>query len=116
MRRGEIWTVAGGGDYAGKPRPVVVLQDDVFNGTSSLTVCAFTTDPTDLPLFRVAVEPNERNGLRAPCRLMVDKITTVAKTKIGRCIGRLDDQDVLRLNRAIVLFLGLATSPSSRTQ
>lgn len=116
MRRGEVWTVAGGGDYAGKPRPVVVLQDDVFNGTSSLTVCAFTTDPTDLPLFRVAVEPNERNGLRAPCRLMVDKITTVAKTKIGRRIGRLDDQDVLRLNRAIVLFLGLATSPSTRTQ
>lgn len=116
MRRGEIWTVAGGGDYAGKPRPVVVLQDDVFNGTSSLTVCAFTTDPTDLPLFRVEVEPNERNGLRAPCRLMVDKITTVGKTKIGRRIGRLDDQDVLRLNRAIVLFLGLATSPSTRTQ
>ena len=89
MRRGEIWTVAGGGDYAGKPRPVVVLQDDVFGGTNSLTVCAFTTDPTDLPLFRVAVEPNERNGLRSPCRLMVDKITTVAKTKVGRRIGRL---------------------------
>lgn len=116
MRRGEIWTVTGAGAYAGKPRPVVVLQDDVFSGTSSLTVCAFTTDPTDLPLFRLAVEPSERNGLRSPCRLMVDKITTVAKAKVGQRVGRLDDEDILRLNRAIVVFLGLARPPSTRVQ
>ena len=108
MRRGEIWTVAGGKDYAGKPRPVVIVQDDRFDATSSITICAFTTDPTDAPLFRLLVEPNASNGLRAPCRLMVDKITTVAKAKVGSRIGRLDDEDVLRLNRAIVVFLGLA--------
>jgi mRNA interferase MazF len=116
MRRGEVWTVAGGSDYAGKPRPVLVLQDDAFSGTSSLTVCAFTTDPTEAPLFRIGVEPNERNGLRAPCRLMVDKITTVAKAKLGRRVGALDDQDMLRINRAVVLFLGLATPPATRAQ
>ena len=65
MRRGEIWTVAGGKDYAGKPRPVVIVQDDSFDATDSITICAFTTDETDAPLFRLAVEPNERNGLRA---------------------------------------------------
>jgi mRNA interferase MazF len=108
MRRGEIWTVAGGKEYAGKPRPVVIVQDDRFDATSSITICAFTTDPTDAPLFRLLVEPNASNGLRAPCRLMVDKITTVAKAKVGSRIGRLDDEDVLRLNRAIVVFLGLA--------
>jgi mRNA interferase MazF len=110
MRRGEIWTVAGGKDYAGKPRPVVIVQDDSFDATDSITVCAFTTDPTEAPLFRLAVEPNERNGLRAPCRLMVDKITTVPKSKAGTKIGRLDDEDILRLNRAVVVFLGLAAS------
>lgn len=114
MRRGEIWTVAGGNEYAGKPRPVVIVQDDAFDATESVTVCAFTTDPTEAPLFRLPVEPNERNGLRSPCRLMVDKITTVTKSKVGRRIGRLDDDDVLRLNRAAVVFLGLAASPSSR--
>jgi len=108
MRRGEIWTAAGGKDYAGKPRPVVVVQDDRFDATQSITVCAFTTDPTDAPLFRLPVEPNERNGLRAPCRLMVDKVTTVAKTKLGSQVGRLDDEDILRLNRAMMVFLGLA--------
>ena len=77
MKRGEIWTVAGGKDYAGKPRAVVIVQDDNFDATDSITVCAFTTDPTDAPLFRLPVEPTERNGLRSPSRLMVDKITTV---------------------------------------
>ena len=108
MRRGEIWTAAGGKDYAGKPRPVVIVQDDRFDATEAITVCAFTTDPTDAPLFRLPVEPNERNGLRSPCRLMVDKVTTVAKTKLGSPVGRLDDEDILRLNRAMLVFLGLA--------
>ncbi|MGH6990705.1 MAG: type II toxin-antitoxin system PemK/MazF family toxin, partial [Stellaceae bacterium] len=82
MRRGEIWTVAGGKDYAGKPRPVVIVQDDSFDATDSITICAFTTDETEAPLFRLPVESNERNGLRATCRLMVDKITTIPKTKL----------------------------------
>jgi mRNA interferase MazF len=108
MRRGEIWTAAGRKNYAGKPRPVVILQDDRFDATDSITVCAFTTDPTDAPLFRLPVAPNERNGQRSPSRLMVDKITTVAKSKIGARLGRLDDGDLVRLNRAILVFLGLA--------
>ena len=112
MRRGDIWTVAGGKVYAGKARPVVILQDDSFDGTESITICAFTTDDTDAPLFRLAVEPNERNGLRIPCHLMVDKVTTVPKSKVGAHIGRLDDEDILRLNRAVLVFLGLATSPA----
>ena len=111
MRRGDVWTVAGGKDYAGKARPVVILQDDSFDGTESVTICAFTTDDTDAPLFRLPVAPNERNGLRVPCRLLVDKVTTVPKSKVGAHIGRLDDEDVLRLNRAVLVFLGLATSP-----
>lgn len=108
MRRGEIWTAAGGRDYAGKPRPVVVVQDDRFDATDSITVCAFTTDPTDAPLFRLPVTPSERNGLRSQSRLMVDKITTVAKAKLGSRVGRLDDADMIRLNRAMLVFLGLA--------
>ncbi len=109
MKRGEIWTVAGGKDYAGKPRPVVILQDDRFDMTQSVTVCAFTTDPTDAPLFRLEIEPSESNGLRVICRLMVDKITTVSRTKLGRRIGRLADEDVVRLNRAVLVFLGIAS-------
>ena len=108
MKRGEIWTLAGGKDYAGKLRPVVILQDDRFDATASVTICVFTTNPTDAPLFRLAVEPSETNGLRVSSRLMVDKITTVSRTKIGTHLGRLEDQDMLRLNRAVLVLLGIA--------
>ena len=114
MRRGDIWTVAGGRDHAGKPRPVVIVQDDSFDATASITICAFTTDVTEAPLFRLPVEPNDRNGVLATSRLMVDKITTIPKSRLGAQIGRLDDDDMLRLNQAILVFLGLATSPRAR--
>jgi mRNA interferase MazF len=108
MRRGEIWTAAGGSGYAGKPRLVVIVQDDRFDATASVTVCSFTTDPTDAPLFRLAIEPAAENGLEARSSLMVDKITTVPRTRLGRHIGRLAAEDIARLNRAIAVFLGLA--------
>lgn len=108
MKRGEIWTVAGGKDYARKPRLVVIVQDDLFDSVDSITICAFTSEETQAPLFRVPVIPNEHNGLRRPCRLMVDKITTAPKSKIGERVGRLDAEDVVRLNQAILVFLGLA--------
>ncbi|WP_105381728.1 type II toxin-antitoxin system PemK/MazF family toxin [Neorhizobium alkalisoli] len=111
MRRGEVWTVSGGKDYAAKPRPAVIVQDDSFDATDSVTICAFTTDSTDAPLFRLVVEPNDRNGLRSVCRLMVDKITTVPRAKVGARIGRLDDEDMVRLNQAMTVVLGMAASP-----
>lgn len=114
MRRGEVWTVSGGKDYAGKPRPVVIVQDDSFDSTDSITICSFTTDPTEAPLIRLSVEPNERNGLRSSSQLMVDKITTVPKSKVGERIGRLDDEDMVRLNQAVLVFLGLAVSPKTK--
>ena len=113
MKRGEIWTVSGGREYAGKPRPVVIVQDDNFEATASVTICALTTDPTEAPIFRLPVEPTEENGLRAESRLMVDKLTTVPKAKIGSKVGRLADSDLLRLNRAVVVFLGLAGASRS---
>lgn len=108
MKRGEIWTVAGAKDYAGKLRPVVIIQNDLFDATKSITVCSFTTNLIEAPLFRLAIEPSEINGLRYPSRLMVDKINSVPRTKIGTHIGRLGDEDLVRLNRAIVVFLGIA--------
>jgi len=114
MKRGEIWTVSGGKGYAAKPRPAVIVQEDSFDATDSISICAFTTDGTDAPLFRILVEPNERNGLHLPCRLMVDKITTVPKSKIGTLLGRLEDENILKLNQALAVFLGLAVSVRSR--
>ena len=93
----------------------MILQDDRFDMTDSITVCAFTTDPTDAPLFRLHIEPSQGNGLRAVCRLMVDKITTIPKAKIGARVGRLADEDMVRLNRSVLVFLGIA-APASAEQ
>jgi len=57
------------------------------------------------------VEPNERNGRRSACRLIADKITTVPKAKLGAQIGRLDDEDMVRLNQVMTVFLGMAVTP-----
>ena len=112
MKRGEIWTIAGGPDYAGKARLVVIVQDDRFDATDSISLCPFTSDPTEMPLFRPVVHPNEINSLKAISRVMADKITTLPKTKLGYRIGRLSSDDMARLNRAMVLFLGIASPPT----
>jgi mRNA interferase MazF len=110
MKRGDIWTVAGGPDYAGKPRPAVILQDDAFDATESLTICPFTTSNTTAPTLRPVVLPSDENGLRTVSRLMVDKITTISKTRLQHHVGRLSSQDLKGLNKAVIVFLGL-TAP-----
>ncbi len=107
MKRGEVWTAVGGQAYAGKPRPVVILQDDRFDATGSITVCPLTSDSTPALLFRVPIEPDSNNGLRQRSYVMADKIVSIPKTRIGALVGRLDDEDVVSLNRAVFVFLGL---------
>lgn len=87
---------------------MVILQDDRFDMTQSITVCGLTTNPAEAPLFRLPVEPSPMHGLRSECRLMVDKITTVGRSRFGTHVGRLADEDMARLNRAVVVFLGIA--------
>jgi mRNA interferase MazF len=107
VKRGEVWTVAGGSDYASKPRPAVIVEDDRFDAGDSATVCLLTTDPTPGPLMRIGVDPNETNGLRLASWLMADKLMTVPKDKLGRRVGSLDNETMQRLSQAIVVFLHL---------
>ena len=108
MKRGEIWTASAGSGYVGKPPPVVIVQGDRFDATASVTVCAFTTDPTDAPLIRLLVEADEVTGIGESSRLMVDKVTTIPRSKLGERVGELSDDDTIRLSRALVVFLRLA--------
>nr|WP_306254384.1 type II toxin-antitoxin system PemK/MazF family toxin [Ornithinimicrobium cryptoxanthini] len=108
VRRGEIFTAAARGPYTGKPRPVVVIQDDRFDATASVTVCPLTTNPVEAPLTRLAIDPTETNGLDQPSTLMIDKLMTMPRTGLRDRVGRLTDDDMVRLNRALVVFLGLA--------
>jgi mRNA interferase MazF len=113
VTRGEIYTAAARGAYTGKPRPVVVVQDDRFDATASVTVCPFTTNPVDAPLVRIRIEPSDNNGLDRASSLMIDKITTVPRSGLGERLGRLRDDELVQLNRSLTVFLGLASSPQT---
>jgi mRNA interferase MazF len=108
VRRGDVYTAAARGPYTAKPRPVVIVQDDRFDATASITVCPLTTNPVEAPLARIRIDPDARNGLDEPSSLMVDKFTTMPRANLGNRLGHLPDEDVLRLARAMVVFLGLA--------
>jgi mRNA interferase MazF len=97
MKRGEIWTVAGGAAYASKPRPAVIVQDDRFDANDSIVVCPLTTDQTQAPIFRLPVEPSAQSGLRAPCRMMADTLTAVPRRRFGRLVGSLASDEVKAL-------------------
>ena len=91
----------------------MIVQDDPFDATISLTVCPFTTNPVDAPLVRIQIEPSQDNGLDRPSSLMVDKITTVSRSGLGERLGRLRDDELVQLNRSLMVFLGLASVPQS---
>jgi mRNA interferase MazF len=107
VKRGEVWTASAGGSYVGKPRLVVIVQDDRFDAIESVTVVPVTSDATEAQ-FRVVVEPGASNGLRDVSRLMVDKVTTVRKARLGHRLGTLSADDMRRVDRAMLVFLGLA--------
>lgn len=107
MRRGEVWT-ATGGVYATKPRPVVIVQDDRFDATDSVTVLPMTTTLVDAPLLRVLVEPTATNGLEQASHVMIDKITTTRRAKVQAQLGALSREDLVRIERSLLVFLGIA--------
>lgn len=105
MRRGDIVTVAGG-VYASRPRPALIVQDDRFDATDSLTVCPFTSTDVDAPLLRVLVTANEANGLDQDSFLTVDKMTTVRKSNARTVVGRLEATTLIEFERRLLVFLG----------
>ncbi|HEY2166392.1 MAG TPA: type II toxin-antitoxin system PemK/MazF family toxin [Jatrophihabitantaceae bacterium] len=108
MSRGDIRVAAARGAYTGKPRPVVIVQDDRFDATTSVTVCPLTTNPVEAPLTRISVQPTPATGIEQPSMIMVDKITTMPRANLRDRLGRLPDADLIRLDRALIVFLGLA--------
>lgn len=108
MRRGDLVTVALPGDF-GKPRPALVVQSDLFSGHATVTALPVTSTPAEAPLFRLPVHPSPHNGLRERSFVMVDKAMSIRTEKLGASFGRLDRRDMTRVNRALALFLGIAS-------
>lgn len=107
VRRGAIITIAAPGPY-GKPRPALVIQSDLFDQHPSATVCLITSEIRDVPLFRVTVQPSPDNGLRKTSQVMVDKIVTLPRERIGSSIGMLEPETLVQVTRLLALWLGMA--------
>jgi mRNA interferase MazF len=102
--RGDIAIVAAPGDY-GKPRPALVLQSNAFQATDSVVV-ALIMQPR-AALFRKAIVPSDNNGLRQPSEVMVDKLVSLPRKKIGKAIGHLSSTEMAEITASLALFLGM---------
>jgi mRNA interferase MazF len=107
VRRGDLVTIVLPGAY-GKPRPVLVVQSDLFDTLASVTVLPVTSELRAAPLLRISIEPNSDNGLRKKSQVMVDKAQTVPRQKIGTTIGRLHEDTLVAVDRALAVFFGIA--------
>jgi mRNA interferase MazF len=107
MRRGQFVIVATSGDY-GKPRPALIVQRDLFAELPSVVICPLTTTlRNDADQFRLEVEPSTQNRLREVSQIAIDKISVIPFVKIGSVIGVADDSSLLRVNRALAVFLSI---------
>lgn len=107
MKRGDLVTIALPGDF-GKPRPALIVQSDYFEATGTVTVLLVTGMPVEAPLLRIPIQPTPENGLRKPSQIMVDKIMTVKRDRLGPAFGHAEDDTMLAVARSLAVFLGLA--------
>ncbi|TQK18657.1 mRNA interferase MazF [Microbacterium sp. SLBN-154] len=107
MIRGELWTVAGG-VYASKPRPALILQDDAYAATDSVTVLPLTSQLVDAPLLRIRISAGGLSGLDRDSDVMVDKPTTVRRASVVTRVGRVTSEQLADVERSVMAFLGLA--------
>jgi mRNA interferase MazF len=107
MMRGDLVTIAMQGDF-GKPRPALVIQANLFSEHSSVTVVPITSTLVSAPLLRVTVQPSAENGLQKPSQVMVDKVMTVKRDKLGRAFGHIGADTLVEVERCLAVFLGIA--------
>lgn len=106
MNRGELWTVSEG-VYAAKPHPALIIQDNLFSTTESVVVIPLTTTVADVTIARIAIPTT--TGIAQPSYAMIDKITTVRRSNLGKRVGRVSATLIADIERSLMVFLGLAS-------
>jgi mRNA interferase MazF len=109
LKRGELWTIAGGGPYGTKPRPGIVIQDDRYGATEAVLVCPVTTYPGGSPFPRLPLGPSAENGLQVDSHVMLDRLYAIGRAHLGRRVGQLDAADQTRVDAGLREILGLGS-------
>ena len=108
MKRGDVVVIVAPGEL-GRPRPAVIVQaDELGDATTTVLVCPITSDVTEKLPIRPIVEVDEGNGLRIRSQIMTDKMLALRRERLRRVLGSLDTETTNRLDRALLVVLGLA--------
>jgi mRNA interferase MazF len=88
----------------------VIVQDDLFDATSSVAVVPMTSSLLDAPLIRIRISGGDGrlSGLDHDSDVMIDKLTTVRRSNVHTRVGRLTAEQLVEIERAMMAFLGLA--------
>lgn len=107
MKRGDLITYAGPGDY-GKPRPALVVQSDHLLAADSVVICLLTSDDEERPgLPHIEVLPTAANGLEKRSLIMVEKMLATRRRRCGKIIGKLGEDEMQQVNAALAFLTGL---------
>lgn len=108
MKRGELWIGSGPADFTGKPRPLLIVQGDLLESSTSVIVCPLTSTDSGAPRFRIPIAPSAASGLQARSWVMVDKPSTILRSKLSNRIGICPPDVLQRLDAELMIVLGLA--------
>ena len=112
LRRGEVYLCSFDptvGHEIKKTRPALIIQNDVGNRYSPLTIVAAITSslsPVSYPI-EVVVEPAAGTGLTVRSAIRLDQIRTIDKQRLVRRLGMADEVTMVKIDEAIKISLGL---------
>jgi len=110
-RRGEIYLVHFDptvGHEIQKTRPAVIVQNDVSNQHSPVTiVAAISSQFSDPPFPREAVIEPVESGLRKRSAVIVNQLRSVDRQRLAKKLGHLSGQSMRRVDEALKISLGL---------
>lgn len=112
--RGQVYLVSFDptvGHEMKKTRPALIIQNDIGNKFSQVTIVAAITSklsPVPYPV-EVPVYPTKQNGLAAPSAIHLDQIRSVDRTRLLKPLGKIDQQTMAKVDDAIRVSLGLVS-------
>ena len=107
MKRGDVVLVVLSGDL-GKPRPAVVVQANELGERTTIIVCPMSSEVAASTLLRPVLEPSAENGLHVPSQVMIDKVSTIRRSRVRRVLGQIAPDAQRRIDEALLVVLGLA--------
>jgi mRNA interferase MazF len=86
----------------------LIMQRDQFDAQGLVSIVPVTDEVRSAPLLRVTVIPTTENLLAREHQVMVDHLQAVPRARIRFVFGHLDEGSMLRVSRAMAVYLGLA--------